>query len=102
MFFRKPRDFLQVQIPIGSYTVLYRLVVHARCARFPTMGEVPAGSQQVSHYRVARLARGKIDGKIRGGAGIRLDVRVRNAEKLLGPVACEVFNNVDDIVTSVI
>ena len=52
--------------------------------------------------RVARLQHGEVDGHVRLGAGVRLDVRVLGAEERLRAVDRELLDLVDDLAAAVV
>ncbi len=48
------------------------------------------------------LSNGEIDGRIRLGPGVRLDIDVLGAEKLFGAVAGEVFGDIDELAAAIV
>ena len=83
-------------------TVGNEIVVFARNVDGTSVREVSAVRERHTHYRVACVAEGEIDRRVRLRAAVRLDVCVLRTEKFAGALFGEVFNYVDALATAVI
>jgi hypothetical protein len=68
----------------------------------PAVGQVAAHRQGHAHDRVARVEERQVDGEVGRGAGVRLDVRVVDAEQRLGPLDRERLDLVDELLALVV
>ena len=66
------------------------------------VGEVSAVVEVESHDRVARLQGGEQDGLVGLRTGMRLDVDVVAMEELLGAIAGEIFDDIDELAAAVV
>ena len=66
------------------------------------VGQVPAVCQLEREDRVPGLQAGEVDGHVRLGARVRLDVGVLGAEERSGPVDRELLDLVDDLAPAVV
>ncbi len=83
MLARQAFHFIHVDITVRADMIRHAVIKNPRRGNFPAMREMPAVRQIQSHHRIARRAGRKIHREIRGRAGIRLDVRMGDAEKFL-------------------
>ena len=66
------------------------------------VGEVAAVGEAHAEDRVAGVEHRVVDGHVGLRAGVRLDVGVVGAEQLLGAVAGDVLDDVDDLAAAVV
>ena len=96
-------NFVHIETPGFLIRAIRDLLeVHPGEADFPAVREVPAVRNRNAHHLVARLQKGAINGAVRRGAGIRLNVGVFATEQFLSAGDREVFKIVDDFVPFVI
>ena len=79
-----------------------KMEVHAGDIDRAAVGQVSAVGKIQSHDRVARLNEGDISGKIGLGAGMRLDIGMVGAKKLLGPLDRQRFRDINKLAPAVI
>ena len=76
--------------------------VATRIGEAVTVGEVPAAGEIHPHQGVARAEHREVDGGVRRGAGVRLDVGVLGAEELLQPLDRQGLDPVDHLAATVV
>ena len=96
-------DFVHIETP-GFLVRAVRdlLEVHSGEADFPAVRQVAAVRNRNAHHFVARLQQRAVNGAVRRGAGIRLNVGVFATEQFFSASDREIFEIVDDFVPFVI
>ena len=84
------------------HAVAHEVVELAAGVHRRAVGEVAALVEAQAEDLVARVEQRQVDGHVGVGAGVGLHVGVRGAEELLGPVAGDVLDLVDDLVAAVV
>ena len=75
-----------LDVSLGSAVVLMDADLQHPPSIIPQMKVTPGGGAH-AHHLVTRVEEGEVDGEVGGGAGVRLDIGVVDAEQRLGAMA---------------
>ena len=103
VFPRQRGDLVDVDaMGVRPHPVGEEMIQLAGDVQLHAVGEVPAVGQVQAEHHVARLERREVDGRVGLGAGVRLHVDVLGVEQLLGAIAGEFLDLIDELAAAVI
>ncbi|MNW45678.1 hypothetical protein D3C74_229490 [compost metagenome] len=87
---------------IFLYAVRHEIIEQAGRINRAAVGQVTAVREVHPQHGVAGVDRGKVNRQVRLRTGMRLHVRMLGAKQFFGPVASDIFHDIDTFATAVI